>query len=215
MIIQWLGHSCFRLEESTGTTIVTDPYDTEVGYVMPKVEADAVTISHQHKDHNCVANVLGNPKVIDSRGGYEVDGVDINSMLTYHDTKKGKLRGENLVFKYRLDGVDVCHMGDIGEPCNPRLLDAIGSVDVLLIPVGGVFTINAEQAKDYVEKIMPVIVIPMHYKQEGCTYPTAEVDEFVELFDSENVEYVDGDSIELDRTDFDRDFETKLVVFNK
>jgi len=215
MIIRWLGHASFRLEESTGTAIVTDPYNEEVGYKMPRVSANAITVSHQHHDHNCVANVEGDPVVLSTRVGCDVGGVGIMSFVTYHDSEKGKLRGENLVFKYRLDGVDICHLGDIGEPCNPRLLEAIGSVDVLLIPVGGNYTINAEEAKDYVDKIMPSVVIPMHYKEEGCHYDIAEVDEFVDLFDENNVEYIEGDSIELDRTDFDGDFETKLIVFKR
>ena len=215
MKIQWLGHSCFRLTESTGTTILTDPYDKTVGEFMPKVTADAVTLSHHHGDHDCLDNVEGKPLIIDERGGYEVDGVDILSMLTYHDDKEGALRGENLVFKYRLDGVDVCHLGDIGETCSPMLLEAIGSVDVLLVPVGGKDTITAEEAKDFVEKIMPSIVVPMHYKTSDCNYDIAPVDDFTDLFDEENITYLEGDSIELDRTDFDGDFETKVLVFKR
>lgn len=215
MKIQWLGHSCFKLIESTGTAILTDPYDGTVGEIMPKVSADAVTLSHHHGDHDCLDNVEGKPMIIDERGGYEVEGVDIFSMRTFHDDKNGALRGENLVFKYRLDGVDVCHLGDIGEACSPRILDAIGSVDVLLIPVGGRYTIDAAEAKDYIEKIMPSIVIPMHYKTSACNYDIAPLDRFTDLFDEEIITYIEGDSIELDRTDFDGDFETRILVFKR
>ena len=115
MNIKWLGHSCFVLTESTGTVIVTDPYGKEVGFSMPPVTADAVTVSHKHFDHCNVKAVGGNPKVLDSVGSYEINGVHIAAFLTYHDQENGKKRGENNVFNYRLDGVDVCHLGDIGH----------------------------------------------------------------------------------------------------
>jgi L-ascorbate metabolism protein UlaG (beta-lactamase superfamily) len=215
MNIKWLGHSCFVLTESTGTVIVTDPYGKEVGFCMPPVTADAVTVSHKHYDHCNVRAVSGHPVVLDSVGSYEINGVHIVSFLTYHDEEKGKKRGENNVFNYRLDGVDVCHLGDIGQPCSARICDAIGSVNVLLIPVGGNYTIDAETAKDYVEKIMPDIVIPMHYKTEDCTIDIEELDAFLDLFDEEDITYIEGDSLDLDRTQFDGDYSTKVIVFRR
>lgn len=215
MNIRWLGHSCFVLTESTGTVIVTDPYGKEVGFSMPSVKADAVTVSHKHFDHCNVKAVSGNPTVLDSVGSYEINGVHIVSFLTYHDEENGKKRGENNVFSYRLDGVDVCHLGDIGQPCSARICDAIGSVNVLLIPVGGNYTIDAETAKDYVEKIMPDIVIPMHFKTEDCVIDIDELDAFLDLFDEEDVTYVDGDNLDLDRTQFDGDYSTKVIVFRR
>ena len=216
MNIRWLGHSCFALTESTGTGIVTDPYSADkVGFSMPAVSANAVTVSHNHGDHNAIANVGGSPKVLNSVGSSEVDGVFICAFQSYHDAHKGKKRGKNLIFTYRLDGVDVCHLGDIGEECSARIIDAIGAVNVLLIPVGGVYTIDAETAKDYVDKLMPDIVIPMHYATDDLSFDLDPIDDFLEMFDEECITYVDGDSIDVDRTRFDGDFQTEVIVFNR
>lgn len=216
MNIKWLGHSCFALTESTGTVIVTDPYGAkEVGYSMPEIAATAVTVSHAHKDHNNVSAVKGNPVVINSVGSCEIEGVYISAFRTHHDDALGKLRGSNLVFTYRLDGVTVCHLGDIGEECSARILDAVGSVDVLLIPVGGKYTIDAELAKDFVDKLMPSIVIPMHYATDDCKLNIAPVDDFLDLFDESSITYVEGSEIDVDRTRFDGDFDTEVIVLQK
>ena len=143
MKITWLGHSSFKLEESTGTTIVTDPYHSYVGYEMPKVDADIVTVSHAHNDHCYVSKVGGDPTVLNRAGAYEIGGVHILAQRSYHDDKKGALRGDNIIFKYRMDGVDVCHMGDIGEECNAILVESLMPVNVLLIPVCGNYLIDA------------------------------------------------------------------------
>ncbi|MBQ9145138.1 MAG: MBL fold metallo-hydrolase [Clostridia bacterium] len=215
MHIRWLGHASFLLTESTGTAVVTDPYADSVGFQMPAVSAHAVTVSHSHSDHNNVSAVSGSPVVYSTVGSFEVDGVHISAFRTYHDQQKGALRGDNLVFTYRLDGVDVCHLGDIGQPCNARICDAVGNVDVLLVPVGGKYTIDAELAKDYVDKLMPSIVIPMHYKTEDSAIDIEEVDEFLSLFEDEQITRVEGDTITLDRTQFDGDFETQVIVFSR
>lgn len=213
MKIQWLGHSCFKLTESTGTTVVTDPYESHVGFEMEKVQADIVTISHHHKDHDAVHNVLGNPTIIDSVGSWEIGGVDICTLVSSHDNSHGKQRGENHIFTYRMDGIDVCHLGDIGEECTVKLADSIGTVNVLLIPVGGRYTINAEQAKEYVDLLMPDVVIPMHFKSEKSAYDEIDtVEEFVKLFDEEQILKVEGESIEFDRETFDGE-STKVVLF--
>ena len=138
MKIEWLGHSSFRLTESTGTTVVTDPYEEDrVGVKFPDVTSEVVTVSHDHFDHNCVSAVKGVTTVIDSTGFVDLDGVEIYGFKSYHDEKKGALRGKNIVFRYRMDGVEICHLGDIGEPLSPMLAELIGSINVLLIPVGG------------------------------------------------------------------------------
>lgn len=215
MNIRWLGHSCFVLTESTGTVVVTDPYHDEVGFSMPPVKADAVTVSHGHYDHNNVAAVAGDPAVYNRVGSYEMEGVHISAFHTTHDEVQGAKRGGNLVFIYRLDGVDVCHLGDIGQPCSARICDAIGAVNVLLIPVGGHYTIDAATAKDYVDKLMPDIVIPMHYHTDDCDIDLDKLDEFLDLFDEDQITFADGDSIDLDRTRFDGDYETRVVVLKR
>lgn len=214
MKLTWLGHSSFKLEESTGTTVVTDPYHSNVGYDMPEAEADIVTVSHTHADHNYVENVKSSPTVLNRVGAYEISGVHILANHTYHDDKKGALRGDNLVFKYRMDGVDLCHMGDIGEECNAFLVETLMPVNVLMIPVGGNYTIDAKQAKEYVDRLMPDIVIPMHYKTKDCEFDIDKLNDFLDLFDDENIIYADSPTVEFDRADFDGE-DTKVLVLEK
>lgn len=215
MKIEWLGHACFKLTESTGTTIVVDPYDkSSVGYEMARTNADVVTCSHQHRDHNAVVRIDGEPMVLSECGFWEVKGVDISSILSYHDEKLGKKRGENRIFRFRMDGVDLCHMGDIGEECTTKIADGVGSVNVLMIPVGGTLTIDAQQAKEYVDYIMPDVVIPMHFKTPSSELDLDKVDAFLDLFDEEQIRRVDGHSIEFDRAHFENG-STLVIVFNQ
>lgn len=214
MKITWLGHSAFRLEESTGTAVVTDPYHPYVGYEMPRVKADIVTVSHGHKDHSYLESVEGSPEVLTHAGAYNISGVHILARRTFHDDKNGAVRGENLVFKFRMDGVDVCHMGDIGEERNAMLVESIAPVNVLMIPVGGTYTIDAEQAKEYVDRIMPDIVIPMHFKTRDCEFELSRLNEFLDLFDDEDIVYVESDTVEFDRADFDGE-STKVFVLER
>ena len=214
MKIKWLGHSSLLLEESTGTTIVTDPYESDyVGISYPEVRADIVTVSHGHHDHNAAHLVQGQPRVIDCVGLWEIDGVYINTLESCHDHHGGARRGKNLICKFRLDGVEVVHMGDIGEEITPQLGEAIGPVNVLLIPVGGNYTIGAEQAKEYVDFLMPDIVIPMHYKTPSSKLDIDKLRPFLQLFDDEQIKYIDGNVIELDREDFDGE-STRVIVFD-
>ena len=214
MKIKYLGHSSFLMTESTGTSIVTDPYDDSVGYEMPSVSADAVTVSHHHYDHDCVQKVGGDPVILDKETGYVVDdGVEINSIKSFHDNCRGKKRGENIIFKFHLDGVDICHLGDLGEDCSPDLIEMILPVNVLLIPVGGNYTIDAKMAKEYVDRIMPDIVIPMHYRAKGCKLDIDKVDDFLDEFNGENVEIVEaGSEIEISRHDLGKDTTTIIVM---
>lgn len=213
MKIDYLGHSCFKLTESTGASVVCDPYSDEVGFEMPKVEADAVTVSHKHYDHDASGKVGGNPVVISGESSYDLPGVEINSIKSFHDGCRGKKRGENIIFKFRMDGIDVCHLGDLGEECSSELIETVLPVNVLLIPVGGTYTIDAEKAKEYVDRIMPDIVIPMHFKTKECKLDIDKVDEFLKLFDEECVEEYDGSSIELSRSDLSG--ETKIIVLRR
>lgn len=213
MKIEYLGHSCFKLTESTGTSIVCDPYSDEIGYAMRKVSADAVTVSHGHYDHNAVQNVDGAPILIDGGQNNGLAGVEINSIKSFHDTSRGKKRGENTIFKFRMDGIDVCHLGDLGEKCSSDLIETLLPVDVLLIPVGGAYTIDAEMAKEYVDRIMPDIVIPMHYRTRDCKLDIDRVDEFTGLFDGDSVEESEKCGIELSRKDLTG--ETRIIVLKR
>ncbi len=216
MKIKYLGHSCFLLTESTGTAVVCDPYSQEIGYKMSPVSADAVTVSHHHYDHDAVNNVGGNPVVLDKEQGYELPGVEINAVKSSHDNSCGAERGENVIFKFRMDGLDVCHLGDLGEDCSPELIEAILPVNVLLIPVGGNYTIDAAMAKEYVDRLMPDVVIPMHYRVKGCNIDIDKVDGFLSEFDGENVEIeeVEGGELELSREDIDGEV-TKIIVLER
>lgn len=213
MKVQYLGHSSFLLEESTGTAIVTDPFKG-IGYDMPQRHADIVTISHRHDDHDNAEGVLGGPLVLSEEGTREAAGVEITAIQTAHDGEGGSVRGGNLVFKFRMDGLDICHLGDIGEDCNSDFLEMILPVSVLLIPVGGTYTIDAAQAKEYVDRIMPEIVIPMHYKTKSCDLDIGRVDDFTKLFDDEDVEEFDGEFLELDREDLHQGG-TKIIVMKR
>lgn len=215
MKIKWLGHSSFLLTESTGVSVLTDPYDgKKVGIEFPEAQADIVTISHKHFDHDCLSAVKSYKLVVDSTGANEIDGVQIYGFKSFHDEKKGQLRGKNIVFRIRMDGVEVCHLGDIGEELSPMLAELIGSINILLVPIGGKYTISARQAKEYVDLLMPDVVIPMHYNLPGYISEYGEVDEFTDLFDSEDVEYLDTSELEFDRADFDGE-RTRVLVLKR
>ncbi len=201
MTIRWLGHSCFVLTESTGTAIVVDPYG-HVGYDLPEgLVADAVTVSHNHYDHSNTDAVSGDPEIFSKPGTFELKGVSITGIKTFHDREEGESRGSNVIFKFRMDGIDVCHLGDIGEDCSAQLVESLLPVDVLMIPVGGKYTLDAEQAKEYVDLLMPDIVIPMHYKTKSLAIDIDRAEPFLKLFDEEYVEILETDTVDLDRED--------------
>ena len=214
MKIQYLGHSCFKLTESTGTTVVTDPYG-DIGIDLPNdLEADAVTVSHAHYDHNNVNAVKGNPNVFRKEGFYELGGVDVAGIKSYHDLENGAKRGENVIFKFRMDGMDICHLGDIGEECSAELIEMLLPVNILLIPVGGNYTIDAEQAKEYVDRIMPDVVIPMHYKSKHVDIDLDRAQGFLDLFDDEDVDVCRKDVLEFSRDDLTEE-KTKIILMER
>ena len=164
MDITYLGHASFLLK-SKEVKLVIDPFSSEMmGLKFSKIEADVVTVSHQHEDHNAVSQVGGDPLVIDIPGEYEINGVRIHGFDTYHDKSKGEERGENTIFKFDFDGLTILHCGDLGHPLSAETTQDIDGVDVVMVPVGGVYTIDADEARQIVEKLEPSIVIPMHYR---------------------------------------------------
>lgn len=178
MKIEYLGHSCFRITSSNGTVIITDPY-TKVGYELPNgLNADIVTISHGHFDHNYI-NAVNYRKIADKAQKYVGNDVEIVGVNSWHDPKQGALRGGNVIFKISLDGMTVCHLGDLGEEYSSALSEKIGKIDILLIPVGGTYTIDAIQAKEYIEQLAPKVVIPMHYKPIDGQLDIAGSDKFL------------------------------------
>ena len=163
MDITWFGHSCFRLSDR-GVTIVTDPPSDDMGYDRPRIRADVVTVSHEHPGHNNRIGFRGGPKIFDGPGEYEVKDVFITGIATYHDTRSGASRGPNTVFVFEFDGVTICHLGDLGHVPTQSEVEALSSVDVLLIPVGGVNTIDPSKASEVISLIEPLLVVPMHYR---------------------------------------------------
>lgn len=192
MDIKYLGHSSFLLK-SKDCRLVTDPFDPGMtGIKFPKVEADVVTVSHQHGDHNQTKLIGGTPAplVIDMPGEFEVKGMRIFGFASFHDKEKGAKRGENNLYKMEADGVSVLHCGDLGLVLDDNFIDTLGQVDVLLVPVGGVYTITAQEAVSLVKRVEPRIVIPMHYnhdklKQEGFSQ-LSRIDEFLKEMGASN-----------------------------
>lgn len=177
--ITWFGHSCFLLAASGGVRILMDPFDEEVGYAVPRVSADLVTVSHDHFDHNNTKAAVGTPKVLRGAGEWNAGGVRIRGVSTHHDDVGGAKRGPNTVFVIESDGLVVCHMGDIGHvPCDDVASD-IGEVDVLMVPVGGTYTLDADGAAAAAKKLSARIVIPMHYWTAGSSVKVAGVEPFL------------------------------------
>jgi L-ascorbate metabolism protein UlaG (beta-lactamase superfamily) len=161
--IHWFGHSCFRIREK-GVTVVTDPHPEELGYARPRVRADIVTVSHAHGGHSSVKGFRGSPRVVTSPGEYEIGGVFVTGVPTFHDAEEGREQGQNIAFLFDFDGLTVCHLGDLGHVLAQNQVEALNQVNVLLIPVGGSATIAAGEAAKVVSLIEPNVVIPMHYK---------------------------------------------------
>jgi len=176
MEIKYLGHASFLIKTKTAK-IVTDPYDSSIGLKFPKVEAEIVTLSHHHYDHDRANLVGGNFIVFDMPGEYERLGVKISGFLTYHDKNKGKERGENILFKIESEGIALLHCGDLGDVPDDDFLEEVGDIDVLLVPVGGFYTIGPDEAVELIKKIEPSIVIPMHFN-----HPKLKQENFGKLF---------------------------------
>lgn len=182
MIITHLGHACFRLQDkagSEGTTLLTDPY-AGIGLSLTKTEADIVTISHAHDDHSNLGAVKGSPFVIDVAGEYDIKNILIEGIDSYHDEEQGKLRGGNIIYRIEMDGISLVHLGDLGHMLESQQLEKLIGTDILFIPVGGKYTINAKQAVGVISQIEPRMIIPMHYQVPGLNIEGLdEVDKFI------------------------------------
>lgn len=178
--IVWHGHSCFEISNES-VTLVTDPHDgSSIGIQPPHVKADIVLVSHDHYDHNKVKVVEKEGTLVVREGETTVHDIHIASYSTYHDKEKGKKRGSNTIFTFVMDDITFCHLGDLGHLPEEETLTAIGAVDVLFVPVGGVFTIDGGEALTLCKKIKPRVVIPMHYRVSGLSLPIDRVEEFLE-----------------------------------
>jgi len=208
MRIKWLGHASFLITSDSGIKIITDPYqpDERLKYGEINESADIVTVSHEHGDHNYVSAVRGNPEAI--RGTAKVKGIELKGIPAYHDDAGGSQRGKNTIFCFAVDGVRVCHLGDLGHPLSDKQVAELGSVDILIIPVGGSYTIDAKVAGQVCDKLKPKVIIPMHFRNDKCIFPIAGVDEFLQ--GKEGVSRLDISEVEFKQGELPAT--TKIVV---
>lgn len=211
MDITWYGQSCFRLKGKS-VTVVTDPFNPEyTGLKFPKLAADIVTVSHEHGDHNNVTAIEGSPFVVRGPGEYEVKGVYVVGVETWHDASGGKERGENVAYAITIDDVSVCHIGDLGHKFSPEQLEILNGIDMLLVPVGGVYTVDAEKATEIIAQLEPSIVIPMHYQIEGLKFQLAPVSDFLKEMGKEEIQPISKLSITREKLPS----ETQVIVLEK
>jgi len=196
MHILWYGQSCFQIiitrnnrNKGEQLSIVIDPFDEATGLKVPSLSADVLLISHSHHDHDNKKVVRGNPFLIEEPGEYEIKGVFVQGITSFHDDKGGKERGSNTIYSIEAEGVRLCHLGDFGQKeLTSEQLEEIGDVDVLMMPVGGVYTISAKEAAKIVSQIEPLLVIPMHYHIPGLKIKLDGVDKFLKEMGRKSVE---------------------------
>lgn len=212
MDISWFGQSCFKIK-GKNATVVIDPYDPEfTGLKFPKdVEAQIVLSTHGHNDHNNVSEIKGDPLVIIGPGEYEKAGVSIEGVSTFHDDSQGTSRGVNTLYHILIDGIDIVHLGDLGHLLSEEQIGQIDNTDILMIPVGSVYTIDGEAAAKVVPQLEPRIVIPMHYKIPELKIELESVEPFLKEMGAEGVEPIPKLSITRDKLPE----ETAVVLLNK
>jgi len=191
MKLEWIGHACFRLTANNGTVVITDPYDESVGIDMIPLEADLITMSHEHHDHNETSMIVGKPVIVHGGETASVGDVTASAVCSYHDDVQGAKRGSNAIRIFEIDGMKVVHMGDQGCMPDEAALAAISGADVMLIPVGGTYTVDAQGAKAIIERARPRCVIPMHVKTKRCPYPIDKADAFLKIMGAVDIKPVD------------------------
>ena len=179
MKISWLGHSCFKIK-CKEIDLVIDPYSDSIGIKMPKVKADAVLVTHNHDDHNNISAITGNPLIINGPGEYEMKGTFIYGKRAYHDNKNGLERGAITIYLIEEAGITVAHLGDFNQDdLVDEQMEFLKNVDVLLVPVGGTYSLNSDGAIKIINEIEPGVIIPMHYKCPGVKISLDGVDKFI------------------------------------
>ena len=197
MIIKWLGHSCFLITSEQGLRVIMDPYSVGGGINYCSIEetADIVVVSHDHFDHNAVSAVRGKPEVVKGSGIKTVRGIQFRGIATYHDTSHGKRRGTNTACCFTLDDIKLCHLGDLGHLLSQAQINEIGAVDILFIPTGGFYTIDAADASKVCDQLKPKVIIPMHFKTVKCDFPISGVEDFIR--NKKNARKMDSSQIEF------------------
>ena len=213
--IKWYGHSSFGISDSKGMQIVTDPYGEGLGYTFPKVSTNILTVSHQHFDHNNVKALQKYEHYIKNLGKFSFNNIAVKGIASFHDEKNGSLRGPNTIYTYKIDNIRICNLGDLGHLLTKKEKAAIGKVDVLLIPVGGFYTIDAQTAAKVVEQLDPKIVIPMHYKTEVLPESfgaVTGVDTFISAMKGWKVEK--SDVLKINKADLSKSKEKTIAVLS-
>jgi L-ascorbate metabolism protein UlaG (beta-lactamase superfamily) len=193
MEIRWFGHACFLIKTKKETkeelNILIDPFSEEIGLKLPRIEADILLITHNHYDHNNPKPVKGDYFLVDGPGEYEVKNIFIKGIFSYHDDSKGEERGENTIYLIETEDIKICHLGDLGQKeLTPEQIEEIGEVDILLVPVGGVYTIDGKAAQKIINQIEPRVVIPMHYSLPKLKIKLDSVQAFLKAFGQEDIE---------------------------
>jgi len=193
MNIIWHGHSCFQISATRGknnqVNVVIDPFSEETGLRLPKLEADIVLVTHNHQDHNNIKAVSGSPFLISGPGEYEVKNIFIQGIPSWHDEKGGEERGENTIFVLETEEMRICHLGDLGQKeLTSEQLEQIGSIDILMIPIGGVYTISAKESIKIMSQIEPKIIIPMHYQIPKLKLKLDGLDKFLKIMGIKTIE---------------------------
>ena len=212
MDIYWGGQAMFRLKGKNATVIV-DPFDPEfVGLKLPKdLDADIAIKTHEHKDHSNLEAVTGDPVKISGPGEYEIKGVSITGVGLFHDTKMGEERGKNTIYNISIDNLNIVHLGDLGHVLTDDQAEEVGNCDILLIPVGSVYTIDAKVASEVVSQLEPRIIIPMHFKTEGLKFELEPVENFLKEMGLEDITAVPKLSITKEKLPE----EPQVIVLNK
>ncbi|MBZ9687378.1 MBL fold metallo-hydrolase [Clostridium estertheticum] len=217
--IEYFGHSSFGISDSDGMKIVTDPYDPILGYTFPSISTQILTVSHDHFDHNNVAALKGYKQLINATTGSFTNGdIKVRGFASWHDTTEGSERGPNTIYTYEINKIKVCHLGDLGHELSAELIKSIGEIDVLMIPVGGTFTINSDEAIKVINSINPKIVIPMHYGTD-VSRPIFEdylapVDDFTSKIKLEGWEIENIDNLTLTKQMLNTLKSKKVFVLN-
>lgn len=216
MKLKWYGHAAFKVTTDSGVRVIIDPYESgafggALSYGKITDEADIVLTSHDHEDHNYVKDIKGKFKHFNKEGTYEEKGVVIEAIPCFHDPSKGKERGKNLIFVIEADGLRVVHTGDLGHVLTEDMRKKIGKADVLLLPVGGFYTIDAREASAVMDGLKPLVTVPMHFKTPKCDFPVAEVESFT--VGKQGVKWIDGAEIEISRASLPKDPEIVVLKY--
>ena len=203
MKIKWFGQSCFMITSENGTKVLTDPFKKMLGYKLPEIEANIVSTSHEHGDHNNINAVKSSFVHINELGELSEGGIEIKGVETFHDKFSGSKRGKNTVYNFKIDEINICHCGDLGHILSSNQIEEIGKVDILLLPVGGLATINAFDAAQVIKQLNPTIVIPMHYRTKALGligYIFGTVDKFISASGLKAKEY---EELELNKANIE------------